>query len=126
MKIIKQRERKTKVRYYLSFEWSDTPGSGFNFDCDEKGNVLLTDANSGNYQKCISGEYDVIAEGLQKREWSYIEHAIGKCICGEEVILDGFTNTCDKCDRDYNSQGDLLAPRSQWGEETGEHWSECY
>jgi len=62
MKIIKQRERKTNVRYYLSFEWSDTPGCGFNFDCDEKGNVLLTDANSGNYQKCINGEYDVIAE----------------------------------------------------------------
>jgi len=126
MKIIKQRERKTNVRYYLSFEWSDTPGSGFNFDCDEKGNVLLTDANKENYQKCINGEYDVIAEGIQKDKWSYTEPAIGKCSCGEEVVLSSFTNTCDKCDSDYNMQGDLLDHRSQWGEETGEHWTECY
>lgn len=126
MKIIKQRERKTNVRYYLSFEWSDTPGCGFNFDCDKKGNVLTTTANNSNYQKCISGEYDVIAEGIQKRESSYMSPAIGRCTCGEEVILDSFTNTCDRCNKDYNMQGDLLAPRSQWGEETNEHWSECY
>jgi len=126
MKIIKQRERKTKVRYYLSFEWNDTPGCGFNFDCDENGKVLTTDANNANYQKCISGEYDVIAEGIKKSEWSYTDPAIGKCSCGEEVVLSSFTNTCDKCDRDYNMQGDLLAHRSQWGEETGEHWTECY
>ena len=35
-----------------------------------------------------------------------------------------FTNTCE-CGQDYNSGGQLLAPREQWGEETGEHWSEC-
>jgi hypothetical protein len=29
------------------------------------------------------------------------------------------TNTCE-CGRDYNWGGQLLAPRSQWGEETGE------
>lgn len=40
------------------------------------------------------------------------------------VTLHGFTNTCD-CGRDYNMSGDVLAPRSHWGEETGEHWSEC-
>lgn len=42
------------------------------------------------------------------------------CDCGETVICDGFTNTCDRCGRDYNWNGTLLAPRSQWGEETGE------
>jgi len=127
MKIIKQRERKTNVRCYLSFKWSDTLGSSFSFDCDENGNVLpMQKEANNNYQKCINGEYDVIAEGIQKDKWSYTEPAIGKCSCGEEVILSSFTNTCDKCDSDYNMQGDLLAPRSQWGEETGEHWSECY
>lgn len=39
--------------------------------------------------------------------------------CGEEVYCRGFTNTCD-CGADYNHAGQLLAPRSQWGEETGE------
>ena len=55
---------------------------------------------------------------------------VGKCPCGRKVyVIDGgyspFTTTCD-CGKDYNSSGQELAPREQWGEETGEHWSECY
>ena len=45
--------------------------------------------------------------------------AIGECSCGRHVALTGFTNTCD-CGADYNMSGQRLAPRSQWGEETGE------
>jgi hypothetical protein len=41
------------------------------------------------------------------------------CHCGNAVFCSGFTNTCD-CGADYNMSGQLLAPRSQWGEETGE------
>jgi hypothetical protein len=44
---------------------------------------------------------------------------IGKCTCGRLVPFNHCTNTCD-CGRDYNSSGQELAPRSQWGEETGE------
>ena len=47
----------------------------------------------------------------------------GTCTCGQEVEFSGFTNTCE-CGADYNWSGDRLAPRSQWGEETGEHWSD--
>ncbi len=43
-----------------------------------------------------------------------------ECDCGEELICDGFTNTCD-CGADFNGSGQRLADRSQWGEETGEH-----
>lgn len=46
-----------------------------------------------------------------------------QCACGREVVCDSFTNTCD-CDRDYNMSGQLLAPRSHWGEETGESVSD--
>jgi len=46
--------------------------------------------------------------------------AIGLCDCGEEVVLGGFTNTCHNCGADYNSSGQRLAPRSQWGSDTGE------
>ncbi|RJO63153.1 MAG: hypothetical protein C4542_00475 [Dehalococcoidia bacterium] len=42
------------------------------------------------------------------------------CDCGKTVECTGFTNTCDRCGRDYNWNGTLLAPRNQWGEETGE------
>lgn len=41
------------------------------------------------------------------------------CPCGAWLPCPGFTNTCD-CGRDYNWAGQLLAPRSCWGEETGE------
>jgi hypothetical protein len=43
-----------------------------------------------------------------------------RCECGARVDLCGFTNACE-CHRDYNRSGQLLADRSQWGEETGEH-----
>lgn len=46
--------------------------------------------------------------------------------CGVELVCDAFTNTCDHCGADYNFAGQLLAPRSQWGEETGESWMDCY
>lgn len=48
-----------------------------------------------------------------------------KCDCGEKVWCMEFTQTCE-CGADYNMSGQRLAPRSQWGEETGEHWSDCY
>ena len=42
-----------------------------------------------------------------------------RCDCGAHVPLTGFTNSCD-CGADYNRSGQKLAPREQWGEETGE------
>lgn len=48
-----------------------------------------------------------------------------RCDCRRKVICSGMSTTCD-CGRDYNWNGDLLAPRNQWGEETGEHWTACY
>jgi len=42
-----------------------------------------------------------------------------KC-CGHEIRCVAFTNTCSVCGADYNMSGQRLAPRSQWGEETGE------
>lgn len=41
------------------------------------------------------------------------------CECGLQLPCPAFTNTC-VCGRDYNFAGQRLAPRSQWGEETGE------
>lgn len=47
--------------------------------------------------------------------------AIGECDdCGAHIQLRGFTNGC-QCGADYNSGGQRLGPREQWGEETGEH-----
>lgn len=43
-----------------------------------------------------------------------------RCACGDRLVLSSFTNTCDGCGADYNMQGDRLADRRFWGEETGE------
>lgn len=122
IEIIKEREIIESVEYFLNFSWSDK-GGGFSFSCDEHGNVdtaKMRDAARINLWKCYSGEYDVIFKGIEKRTHTYVDPKIGKCICGSEVILDRFTNTCYDCERDYNMSGQLLADRSQWGEETGE------
>lgn len=43
-----------------------------------------------------------------------------RCSCGCELTLyDGWANGCD-CGIEYNGSGQTLAPRSHWGEETGE------
>lgn len=52
-------------------------------------------------------------------------YVVVKCDCGRKLECSAFTETCE-CGADYNWAGQRLAPRSQWGEETGEHWSDCY
>ena len=49
-----------------------------------------------------------------------VERNVGLCDCGHKVELLEFTNTCEKCGADYNMSGQCLAPRSQWGWDTGE------
>lgn len=55
--------------------------------------------------------------GEETGDWT---DKIGRCDCGAEVYLHGWICPCD-CGREYNSAGQLLAPREQWGWETGEH-----
>lgn len=45
-----------------------------------------------------------------------------RCDCGATMDWEGPGRDvhCDRCGAEYNSAGQLLAPRSQWGEETGE------
>lgn len=43
--------------------------------------------------------------------------------CNAEVALSsGWANACPSCQTEYNGAGQRLAPRSQWGEETGEQF----
>ncbi len=68
-----------------------------------------------------SGEYEL---GYYENSFPHRVPAQIRC-CGIWLSLGKFTNTCCKCGADYNGSGQLLASRQQWGEETGEHWSEC-
>jgi len=45
-----------------------------------------------------------------------------RCHCGATIYSNGPGRDidCPKCGDNFNSAGQQLAPRSQWGEETGE------
>ena len=46
---------------------------------------------------------------------------IKNCHCGATVHLySSWANECEQCGTEYNGAGQRLAPRAQWGEETGE------
>ncbi len=66
---------------------------------------------------------DSVPEGMTVTHSKVI--VVVTCDCGEEVECRNFTNTCE-CGLDFNFSGQELAPRSQWGEETGEHWSDIW
>lgn len=120
IEIIKPRQRKEEVSYELVCERER--GCGFSFTCDKDGNVDLEELaplGRDNYKKVLQDpEYKKEVVPFVHR-WT--EPAIGKCHCGALVMLEGFTNTCEGCGRDYNSAGQMLADRSQWEYETGEH-----
>lgn len=123
MKIIKQRISKLVTNYQLSFQAIGySKGTGLGFECDKDGNVDLTKlqpAGLANYHIGMRGE------GYEKPEVveftnRFVECAIGKCdACGRHVHLSHSDNDCD-CGAIYNLFGQRLAPREQWGEETGE------
>lgn len=45
-----------------------------------------------------------------------------KCdVCKQEIeLVSGWANECHSCGTEYNGFGQKLAPRSEWGWETGE------
>lgn len=123
MRIIQHRRHHEHREHRLIFERVAAGGAGFSFACDKAGQVdeaNLPLAARGNYGACISGRPDIECKGVIETAHNYAEPAVGECEqCGREVVLHGFTNTCD-CGADYNMSGQLLAPRACWGEETGE------
>lgn len=118
--ITKPATRHEGVSYVLAFDYTGHTGWGFMFDCDAAGNVRqpLNEAAAENLRRCLSGEIDVVARGVQARPFSYRVPAEGRCECGRVVVLEGDTD-CD-CGRIYNGSGQELNPRWMWGEETGE------
>lgn len=129
MKIIQPRKHHREVFLRLAFRSVQSLGCGWSFECDDQGNVDVESLNSAarrNYDICVTGrdedrDEDIRCIGVERNVHSWVEPAIGQCDCGDEVVLDGFTCTCERCGADYNSSGQRLAPREQWGKETGEH-----
>jgi hypothetical protein len=131
MRIIRHSSVEDCVSLSRVFERVGEPRCGFSFPCDAAGNVEpKNEAAAANLALALAGRdkdgTPLRDLGVERLEWSYRVPAVGECDCGAEVELANFTNTCDACGADFNSAGQRLAPRECWGEETGEHWSECY
>lgn len=129
MKIIQGSQHHEEVYFERAFWYVGHRNWGYSFKCDEKGVVDTSKLNPGqlaSYESCLTGTINgspVYDAGVQRHVNYWVEPMVGLCRCGESVYLDNFTNTC-ACGRDYSMSGQLLAPREQWGEETGEHWSD--
>lgn len=129
MRIISRRKIVTTTNYRHCFDYEGENGHGFGFDCDEHGNLKddTQDVALSNYAKCLTGIVDghrMVDRGIVEYKSHYTKPTIIECSCGEHVALGNFTNTCHNCYSDYNMSGQLLADRSQWGEETGESLSD--
>ena len=123
IEIIQQRKVEWQTEYVLYYQFYSDGGSAF--PCNEQGEVdisKLPPEAVANYNRCRA--QTEVQPRVEQREFKVVTPRIGRCVCGQEVHLTAFTNTCD-CGRDYNMEGSELAPRQFWGEETGEHWTEC-
>jgi len=121
--IIQQRKVHETVSFALFFERLAPPGSGFFFPCSEGGVVdesQLQPAGRESLAHVRADAHLFKVPVVERRVNRWVEPRVGLCSCGTRVGLAGFTNTCSGCGRDYNSAGQRLAPREQWGEETGE------
>ena len=77
------------------------------------------------YEDEVPSEFKVVNLGIVTTTYQRRIYREGLCGCGRKVFLERFTNACS-CGLDYDTSGNVLAPREFWGEETGEHWSECF
>lgn len=98
-------------------------GWGFSFDCDAKGIVdiaTLQPAALANFIACRDSLNSCNALVLESSSRVIHHPPVMRCDCGKTLVLNcGWENTCS-CGQSFNGSGQLLAPRSQWGEETGE------
>lgn len=121
LKIIKERTPETIKEYYINFWYKDDPDTGFCFPATSSGEpdfAFMCPEAIANYEACLTDERLTEAE-FEPREYTYINPAVGKCICGREVVLDtGYEGAvrCE-CGRWYNLFGQELIDPKYWEED---------
>lgn len=120
IKIISHRQEVEEFSYYIFYEWAEELNSGFMFPCNQEGIIDFENMEQvalDNYDKCESGEYEVVCQGLQREVNRYSNPAIGQCSCGAEVALESNTNVCEQCGAYYNMGGQELRDPRHWERE---------
>lgn len=127
IEIIKEAQEIVRITHEHTFKilYSTNNTLHYVFYCEEDGTLLkdTKEITRTKYEEIKSQPDKYKYLGITSRSHIYKEPRIGRCFCGAAVELDKFTCPC-ACGRYYNWNGQLLAPREQWGEETGEHWSD--
>jgi hypothetical protein len=121
IKIIKERTPSTITEYYIEFYYKDDPDSGFCFPANRDGTPAfdkMPPEAIENYNLCLKDERLTEPE-LRKETLSYIEPAVGRCICGAEVVLDSDYAGAVRCEcgRWYNLFGQSLRDPKYWEED---------
>lgn len=127
---IRRRHVEHVAEYRLFFERKSERGSGFSYECDKDGNVFVD-----KLHPCARAGYEELRTTTSWQETfhpPYVEeipriivhYAAIRCRCRREVVLSGNYESECECGQLYNLYGQALAPREQWGEETGETYSD--
>lgn len=126
-KVVEERHVEYSYEFRREYRWKEDPQAGFSFPCDKDGHVhgfahREAHENYALAEQAVADGRMTVAVEMSERKRAH--PAIAECVkCGRRVHLLEFTNTC-VCGRDYGMSGELLAPRSQWGWETGESLGE--
>lgn len=121
LKIIKERTPETIIEYYIEFFYKDDPDAGFCFPATPQGEPdfsRMAPEAKANYEACLTDER--LTEGeFTKSKHTYMNPAIGRCICGQEVILDSDYQGAVRCEcgRWYNLFGQSLKDPEYWEED---------
>lgn len=121
LEIIKERTKETVVDYFIDFVNKEDSESGFSFPANSDGTIALDkmpDCAKANYEMCLSDDRFIGPE-FNTRTFTYTDPAVGKCVCGKEVILEsGYYGAVScECGRWYNLFGQELKDPKYWEED---------
>lgn len=121
MEIISPRHAVEHKELCLEYDLKSGDG-GYSFPCNEFG--IIIDTNHQKRAKELDTDPDYEPATYRTYCWTYIEPAVGRCICGATVTLSSSCNDtcCDNCGRYYNCYGQELVPPEYWEEP----WDEDY
>lgn len=121
LKIIKERTPETIIDRYIEFKYKDDPNAGFVFPALPNGEPDFKNMPEEailNYNSCLNDDrLDGPELRVEKRQ--YMNPAVGKCICGAEVVLDADYAGAVRCEcgRWYNLFGQSLRDPRYWEED---------
>ncbi len=102
------------VMYELGYKRLGFPIQIFSFSCDESGKPLLDEMSADTrrlYEQCRAGIVDerpVVFMGIRKIALP-VNDPVGRCDCGQLVVLHSKVNKCARCGGVYGRDGGLVA-----------------